>query len=790
MSRYNYLPPSPEYPPVVFAFLTDLHSPEWADLLVVLGLVVGYALLAIPFPGLMLRPLFWLATRTIYRIHVVGRENVPATGPALLLCNHVTFIDWLLVWRASPRKLRFVAWAGWTKNPVFRWFLRATNSILINGEGGPKQIVKSLREITAALDAGEAICLFPEGALSRGGGVMLPFRRGFERVLRDAKQPVTVVPICLNQLWGSIFSYAKGKVLWKLPVQIPYRVSVSFGKPLPASVTAPDVRLAIQELSAETMIRDSDHLRPVHRQFLRTAARFSNLRRTAWVDASGGKPQELNYLKALVGSMCIRNWLKSRIGTEQNVGIWLPTSAGNAMANVALNFLGRTTVNLNYTAGIEAIRSAVKQTGMRTILTSKKFLARMPLELEGVSIVHLEDALRDITKWQKIKALLAVAILPGWFLEYCVLGLGRHRLDDVVTIIFSSGSTGEPKGVPLTYRNISTNAASAADHMDLVIEDRLLGVLPFFHSFGYMAILWLPLHIGASSVFYPDPRQAKEVGELAKKFKCTGFLGTATFLRFYLRRCQPDDFKTLRLLVCGAEKLPPALAKEFEEKFGILPMEGYGCTELSPAVAINVSDVDVKGIKQIRNKIGTVGHPIPGVACRTFDPDTEQPLPAGGEGLIWVKGPNVMPGYLNRPDLTAKAIKNGWYNTGDVGKIDDDGFITITGRLSRFAKIAGEMVPLEKVEEDMHAVIGTNERVLAVTSIPDEKRGERLVVLFLPALTTPPREIAKGLGERGIPNLWIPGDRDYFEVKELPILGTGKLDLRKVKDLALEAVKS
>jgi acyl-[acyl-carrier-protein]-phospholipid O-acyltransferase / long-chain-fatty-acid--[acyl-carrier-protein] ligase len=774
---------------VPFAYITGRTTFEWADVGVLAAALVVYLLLAIRFPGLVLRPLFWVATRVLYRIRQTGQENVPQTGPALLLSNHVTFIDWLLVWRACPRKVRFVAWAGWLKNPLFRWFLKATDSILINGEGGPKQIVKSLQQITAALDAGQAICLFPEGALSRGGGVMLPFRRGFERVLSSTKQPVPVIPICLSQLWGSIFSYAKGKVLWKWPQRIPYRVSVAFGKPLPPTTTAPEVRLAIQELSAETAIRDSEFLRPVHRQFLRTAARFSNMRKTVWIDASAGKPREISYFKSLVGAMCIARWLKPRIGEAKNVGLWLPTSAGSALANIALNFLGRTTVNLNYTSGTDSIRSAVKQTGMKTIITSKRFLERMPLELDGVNIIHLEDAQAGITKWQRIRAAVAVALLPGWFLEHVVLGLGRHKLDDVATIIFSSGSTGEPKGVQLSHRNVASNTAAAVDHITLVPGDRLLGALPFFHSFGYTLILWLPLQIGASAVLYPDPRQAKEIGELSRTFRCTGLLSTATFLRFYLRRCQPEDFRTLRIIVCGAEKLPPTLAKEFEEKFGVLPMEGYGCTELSPTVAVDVPDVEVKGVRQIRNKIGTVGHPIPGVACRIVDPDSNKPLPPGSEGMLVVKGPNVMPGYLGKPELTAQVIRDGWYTTGDMAKIDDDGFITITGRLSRFAKVGGEMVPLEKVEEDMFAVLGTNDRLLAVTAVPDEKRGERLVVLHLASFTMAPREMGQKLVERGLPNLWVPGDRDYFKVDELPILGTGKLDLRRVKELALKVAR-
>ncbi len=766
-----------------FALILQSATVDWLDVTL---LLVAYVGLSVFFPGLVLRPLFWIVTHSIYRIRAYDRANVPATGPVLLLSNHVTYIDWLLLWAVAPRKVRFVAWAGWNKNRLFRWFLRTTNSILIDGEGGPKQLVRSLKQITAALDAGECVCLFPEGALSRGGGNMLPFRRGFERILKEAKQPVPVVPVCLSQLWGSIFSYAGGKVVWKWPERIPYRVGIMFGKAHPPTVTAPQVRLVIQELSADLFIRESDHLRPVHRQFLRTAARYSKMFRNAWVDVSTGKPRELNYLKALVGSICMARWLKSRIGTEQNVGLWLPTGVGSALGNIALNFLGRTTVNLNYTMGAEANRSAVRQTGLKTVITAKRFTDRMPLELEGVNVIHLEDALRGITKWQRIRALLEAFLLPGWFLEYVVLGLGRQKLDDIATIIFSSGSTGEPKGVPLTYRNVSSNTASGIDHLSLVPKDRLMAVLPFFHSFGYTGTLWLPLQIGGSAVFYPDPRQAKEVGELCRTQKCTGLLATATFLRFYLRRCDKDDFRTLRLIVCGAEKLPPALAREFEAKFGILPMEGYGCTELSPIVAINVADVDIRGIKQIRNKVGTVGHPAPGIAVRSVDPETDAVLLPGAEGMLQVKGANLMPGYLGRPDLTAKVIRDGWYTTGDMGKIDEDGFVIITGRLSRFAKIAGEMIPLEKLEEDMHAVLGTNDRVVAVAAIPDDRRGERLIVLHIPGLALAPRDLGKQLGERGIPNLWIPGDRDYFEVKELPLLGTGKLDLKRVKDMAIE----
>ncbi|MCX7664787.1 MAG: AMP-binding protein [Gemmataceae bacterium] len=772
----------------LFAFLSGDLGFEWFDLLAVVALGVIYALLCIPFPSTFLAPLLYLLSKLVYRVKRSGLENIPKEGPVLLLSNHVTYIDWLLIWRASPRKVRFVAWAGWTKNRVFRWFLRVTNTILIDGEGGPRQLIRSLRSISEALDQGEVICLFPEGALSRGGGVMLPFRRGFEKILSQTKQKVPVIPVCLHQVWGSIFSYHEGKVVWKWPKAIPYRVHVGFGRPLREGVTSAEARLAIQALDAEIAIQESAFARPLHKQFIRVGCRWRNLRRIVHIDAATGTPRELTYGRLLVGSICLSRWLAPKL-REKNVGIWLPTGTGGALANIAVTFLGRTSVNLNYTAGPETIRQAANQSAIKVVITSRLFLKKVPIpELEGVELIYLDDALQEISQFQRIRTMLSVILLPGWLLERLVLktDLGGHKPDDILTIIFSSGSTGEPKGVMLSHRNVASNVYATVQHLTIYPQDRLVGVLPFFHSFGYTLLLWAPLVVEASLIYYPDPRAAKEIGKLTKTYKGTILLGTATFMRFYTIACQPDDFQSLRIIVCGAEKLPVSVAENFRRKFGILPFEGFGCTELSPVVAANVNDVTVAGITQIRNKPGTVGHPIPGVACRVVDNETNEVLPPGAEGMLQVKGPNVMSGYLNRPDLTAKVVTDGWYTTGDVAKIDEDGFVTITGRLSRFAKIGGEMVPLEKIEEDMHQVLGSSDRLLIVTSVADEKRGERLIVLTLPSCTKSPEEITTLLAQKGLSNLWIPAEKDFYPVSEIPILGTGKADLKRVKEMAMQ----
>jgi acyl-[acyl-carrier-protein]-phospholipid O-acyltransferase/long-chain-fatty-acid--[acyl-carrier-protein] ligase len=377
--------------------------------------------------------------------------------------------------------------------------------------------------------------------------------------------------------------------------------------------------------------------------------------------------------------------------------------------------------------------------------------------------------------------------VPGFIQERWILGLGKHKVEDLATVIFSSGSTGDAKGVMLTHGNIAANAESVIQAIDPVPSDRLLGILPFFHSFGYTVTLWLPLQVGASTVYHPNPLQAREIGELCRTQHCTIFLSTPTFLRSYVRRCEPADFASIRILVCGAEKLPLALAKEFKEKFGVLPLEGYGCTELSPVATVNVPDWQEGSQRQVGNKPGTIGQPLPGVAARIVHRETRAPLPAGQEGLLLIAGANVMKGYLGRDDLTQQKIQDCWYVTGDLARIDEDGFITITGREERFAKVGGEMVPLEKVEDELQEILGGNEKLCAVTAIPDSKKGERLIVMHLPlpdGMT--PKDLCKRLSERGLPNIYVPSQRDFIQVATLPILGSGKLDLKKCKETAIE----
>ncbi|MGH7171422.1 MAG: AMP-binding protein, partial [Gemmataceae bacterium] len=510
--------------------------------------------------------------------------------------------------------------------------------------------------------------------------------------------------------------------------------------------------------------------------------------RSCFLDST--RPERLSYSRTLAGVLCGVKFFRPLLGDAPMVGLWMPSSMGGAFANIILAMLGKTAINLNYTVSPEAIRSALRQCGARHVITSRRFTDRMKLDPgPGVELIYFEDIAPRFTAWMRISRWLAVLLLPGWFLEYVVLRLGRHRLDDLATIIFSSGSTGEPKGIMLSHRNIAANVESMIQAVSLRSSDRALGVLPFFHSFGYTVTLWAPLQVGASVLYHPDPRQAREIGELCRRHQCTLYLSTATFLRFCLRKCEADDFRTLRVLICGAEKLPVSLAQEFERKFGVLPLEGYGCTELSPVASTNLPNVEVEGVREIANKPGTVGQPIPGVAARTVHPDSRAPLPIGTEGLLLIHGGNVMEGYLGRPEQTRDAISDSWYVTGDMASLDEDGFITLTGRLSRFAKCGGEMVPLEKIEEILHDILGTSERVCVVTCVPDESRGERVVVLYLRQDGLEVRPWCQQMSSRGLPNLWVPSERDFHAVPELPVLGSGKLHLQRVKEMAVELAR-
>ncbi len=356
-------------------------------------------------------------------------------------------------------------------------------------------------------------------------------------------------------------------------------------------------------------------------------------------------------------------------------------------------------------------------------------------------------------------------------------------LDRLTTVIFSSGSTGEPKGVMLTQYNIVSNIEQMGQTFAFAHHDKILGILPFFHSFGFTVTLCLPAALGVGVVYHPNPLDGRGIGELVQRHAITFLLATPTFLQMYLRSCAPEQFGSLQYVVTGAEKLPSRLATAFEDRFGVRPLEGYGCTECAPAVAVNTRDFRAPGVRQVGAKRGKIGHPLPGISVQIVDPDTFAPLDIDQPGMLLVRGPNIMAGYLGQPAKTAEVIRDGWYVTGDIASRDADGFLTITDRLSRFSKIGGEMVPHIKIEETLHELAGCTEQCFAVTGVPDEKKGERLAVVHTLSEDRL-KPVLEALATCDLPNLWKPRPEHFVAVDALPYLGTGKLDLRAVRDIA------
>jgi acyl-[acyl-carrier-protein]-phospholipid O-acyltransferase/long-chain-fatty-acid--[acyl-carrier-protein] ligase len=649
-------------------------------------------------------------------------------------------------------------------------------------------MIRSLHTASESLRQDEIVCIFAEGQITRTGQ-LLPFRRGLERIMKDVNVPI--IPVTLDGVWGSIFSFERGRFLWKRPRHIPYPVTVTFGKPMPSTSSALEVRSEVQELQAVAFERRRHGMKTLDRAFVRSA----RLHPFRFMMADGKYPK-VSFGSALVKTMFIARRLKSQIGREPMVGMLLPPSVGGALTNYALMLLGRVPVNLNYTSSSEILASCAGQCNLEVVITSKAFVERFPnLAIPGRTL-FLEDTLGSPRISEKLAALALAWLTPSALLRRALDGArtvsrpeigadekGTSTVDSLATIIFSSGSTGDPKGVMLTHFNIMSNIQQVSQVFMLGRRDKILGILPFFHSFGFMAALWLPAVNGVGVVYHPNPLDAQLIGELVKRYKVTFMVATPTFLQAYIRRCPPESFGSLQYVLVGAEKLPERLAQAFEDTFGIRALEGYGCTECSPVVTVNGRDFRAPGFLQVGAKRGKIGHPLPGVTVKVVDIDTGRAAPLGTTGMLLVKGPNVMKGYLGKPEKTAEVLNNGWYTTGDVAMVDEDGFVTITDRLSRFSKIGGEMVPHIRIEEKLHDLAGSAEQAFVVTSLPDEKKGERIAVI-----TTLSDEALKPVLEKlsrcDLPALWKPKANLFFHTDKLPILGTGKTDLRGVRELA------
>jgi acyl-[acyl-carrier-protein]-phospholipid O-acyltransferase/long-chain-fatty-acid--[acyl-carrier-protein] ligase len=763
---------------LVYVFNT-LLAMSASHIFVLLGCMtlVLAIIMVILMPDFLVRFICLVVVRLCYRVRIVGAENVPIKGGALLVANHASLVDAPLLISTQQRRIRFVMDrdiynSSWLK-PVFKLM----GVIIVSAGDPPRKILGALEEARAAIDAGFMVCIFAEGSMTRTG-MLRSFRRGFERIIRNSKY--NVIPIYIGGAWGSIFSYYHGKPFSTLPKKFPYPVSIHFGRSMPANSTAAEIRRQVIELSCDYF----DALKPSRRSL---AEQFITLARKSWkkrciCDASG---RRLSYGRTLASATALADKLEKLTTGQNTIGVLLPPSVGGVLANVAVTMLGKAAVNLNYVVSEQARQAAVDQCGIKCVISSRHMVEKMENLRSRQGLIFLEDIIERIDLAAKVRAWLKARFMPRRILAnargFCA--------DDLATIIFTSGSSGAPKGVMLSHHNIISNIEGARMVFRLRRDDNICAVLPFFHSFGFTCTLWLPLVTGISASYIPNPLDGKTVGRAAREDRSTLLFATPTFLANYVRKAEPGDFESLRFVVVGAEKLNENMADAFEARFGIRPVEGYGATELSPVVSLNLPDVTLGGVHQTGNKPGAVGHPMPGVAVRVVNIDSGELLPPDSEGLLLVKGPNVMLGYLHHEKETAEVIRDRWFHTGDIAKVDEEGFITLGGRLSRFSKIAGEMVPHGSVEQVYLDGLGTAEQLVAVTGMPDPHKGEQLVVLYVEQAGDADK-LHKIISESSLPNIFKPRRDNYIKIESMPVLGSGKLDVLRLRKIALAAQRA
>ncbi len=712
--------------------------------------------------------------RLIYRVRTHGREHLPATGGVLLLPNHITWVDAIILQLACPRPIRFMVFEAIYQQPFLNPIFRLFGVIPIS----PTHARDGVRTAAARLRAGEVVCLFPEGELTRTG-TLLRLKKGFELIARQGDVPV--VPVWLDQLWGSIFSFEGGRYFSKWPRHFPYEVTVAFGEALtPAQADAATVREKLLALDAFCYGERPKLKRHLAEACIRGLKR--GLGQIAVVD--GLDHSTLTRGTLLAAAIVLARYLRAH-APARRIGVVLPPTKGAVLANLAVLLAGKVPVGLNFTAGRDAISAAIRQGEIDTVITAGAFEKKLEQFPWPAQVLRLESLLPPLKKRIGLWRVL-VTILPWWVLTRLLKIPARGDHEEAV-LLFTSGSSGEPKGVVLSHRNLLANISQFRVMINLLPNDAVLASLPFFHSFGCTVTLWFPLIEGMRAVTYPSPLDAAKNAELIERYKVSLFLATPTFLRGYLRKAERAQLASVRLAVTGAEKLPRAVAEAFREKFGQEVMEGYGLTETSPVVSVNLPDVslnDAGHTVQLAYRPDSVGKLAPGLAAQIRDPETGAPLRLHDTGMLWLKGANIFEGYLGQPEKTAEVVQDGWFRTGDLGRVDEDGFLFIEGRLSRFSKIGGEMVPHETVETKIMEALelpSTGDRLFVIVGVPDEAKGEALVLLT--TIEVNQADLRARLAALGVANLWVP--RRIQQVAALPVLGTGKLDLKGCRDLAL-----
>jgi acyl-[acyl-carrier-protein]-phospholipid O-acyltransferase/long-chain-fatty-acid--[acyl-carrier-protein] ligase len=718
-----------------------------------------------------------LIARTLYRVRSCGAEHFPKSGGVVLVANHLSYVDVVVLQLACPRPIRFVGDRPLRRHGFLDWVFRISGCISIS----PRQPTDGFKRAIKALRAGEVVCVFPEGQISRTGQLM-QVKKGFEILALQARVPV--VAAAIDGLWGSVFSFAGNKYLWKSPRLMPTPVFIAFGRPQPfESATTAWARNEVLDLGCLAFAERPALRRHVARESIRTLTKHPGhvqvIDRTAERRVLGNAQL---YAAAAVLARRLRQTVPDR-----RIGIVLPPGVGAFIANLGVLCAGKVPVNMNFTAGRTSVEAALRLGGVSTVISADAVRAKVPGFPWPERTIDLKNELQAAGgKRAMVPWLIAAWLLPN---QWCanLLGLPREGDREEAALLFTSGSAGEPKGVVLSHRNILANCAQISSLSILPATASLLGCLPLFHCFGFTVTLWYPMLRGCHIVTIPSPLDTRKMVEAIRDEKATVLIGAPTFIRPLLKKAKPAELKSLDLVVTGAEKLPDELYKAFLETFHIEILQGYGLTETTPVTNVNQHHPPLAtstSLPQIGKRLGSTGRLMPGMTARILDAESDRVLPSNETGIVMFRGPNVFDGYLDDPEKTRAVFRDGWFVTGDLGRFDEDGFLFIEGRLSRFSKIGGEMVPHGTIEQKILDVFAWDqaEVTVLVTAVPDPTKGEALVLLTTRDLSSD--ELRSRLLEAGLPGLWIP--KIVRRVERIPMLGTGKVDLKRCRELAFE----
>lgn len=699
--------------------------------------------------------------RLIYGFRSENEAMLREPGPLILAPNHVSWLDWLFLGVVLDRDWKFVT-SSTTANAS--WIHRR---IMVNSRTFPVDTSSAyaMRDMADFLQRGGKLVLFPEGRLSRTGGLMKMYdgiafllHRSGARVITAYLRGTVRLPWVVHPGWTRLFP----------------RVSVQFADP----VTAPahpelSVTAARQRVTAwlrDRMVAQQFEVEYRHGPATVPAALGKLVRRVpsrvALEDAAGAR---LDYRGLATAADVLAGAWRRRFDASSGarIGVLLPNIAATPVTLFSLWQAGRVPCILNFSSGVPTMLVCAQLAGIRDVVTSRRFVEMAKLNLAafeqaGVRLHYLEDVRAALTRSAKVRAWFGNRIRPGRALR-----AARCSGPDTAVVLFTSGSEGTPKGVELTHANLLANVHQISAVMDITDEERFFSALPLFHSLGLVGGLLYPLLRSCYTFLYPSPLHYRIVPTLVYERDCTVMLATNTFLNGYARKANAYDFSTLRFLVAGAEKVQTATFDTWARRFGARVLEGYGATECSPVISVN---------SRIAPRLGTAGRLLPGMEWRL---EPVEGVPEGGR--LWVRGPNVMKGYLN-PEAQAKfAAGDGWYDTGDIAQVDAEGYVTLLGRLKRFAKVSGEMVSLTAVEDALAGAFPAfGPRLqIAILALPDADKGERLIAVTNDA-RVPLAEMRAVLREKGFSNLSAP--REVRVVASIPKLGTGKVDHRKLLD--------